>query len=38
MEKDGASINGGSHWMALEGGADSPPSGGLYTSRFASIG
>ena len=27
MEKDGASINGGSHWMALEGGADSPPTG-----------
>jgi 3-oxoacyl-[acyl-carrier-protein] synthase III len=38
MENSGASVNGGEHWMALEGGADSPPSGGSYTSRFAAIG
>lgn len=38
MEKRGASVNGGEHWMALEGGADSPSSGGSYTSRFAAIG
>jgi 3-oxoacyl-[acyl-carrier-protein] synthase-3 len=28
----------GQHWMALEGGADGPPGGGLFTSRFAAIG
>jgi len=38
MEKSNGSVNGGEHWMALEGGADSRPSGGLYTSRFAAIG
>ena len=38
MEKGHASVNGGEHWMALEGGADSPPGGGLYTSRFVGIG
>lgn len=38
MEKSGASVNGGEHWMALEGGADSPPGAGSYTSRFAAIG
>jgi 3-oxoacyl-[acyl-carrier-protein] synthase-3 len=38
MEKNGVSVNGGEHWMALEGGADSPAGGGSYTSRFAAIG
>jgi len=38
MEKSNGSLSGGEHWMALEGGADSRPSGGLYTSRFAAIG
>ncbi len=38
MEKSQASVNGSEHWMALEGGADSPPSGGSYTSRFVGIG
>jgi 3-oxoacyl-[acyl-carrier-protein] synthase-3 len=38
MEESHTSVNGGEHWMALEGGADSPPSGGTYTSRFAAIG
>ncbi len=38
METNGASRNGGEHWMALEGGVDGPPSGGSYTSRFAAIG
>ncbi|MGZ4270173.1 MAG: hypothetical protein ACXVFT_11000, partial [Solirubrobacteraceae bacterium] len=38
MEKSGGSVNGGEHWMALEGGADSPAGGGSYTSRFAAIG
>ena len=37
MEKSHTSAN-GEHWMALEGGADGPPGGGLYTSRFAAIG
>ena len=37
MEKSDTSAN-GEHWMALEGGADSPPGAGLYTSRFAAIG
>ena len=34
MEKSHTSVNGGEHWMALEGGADGPPGGGSYTSRF----
>ena len=34
----GVSVNGGEHWMALEGGADGSPPGGLYTSRFVGIG
>jgi 3-oxoacyl-[acyl-carrier-protein] synthase-3 len=38
MDKSHKSVNGGEHWMALEGGADSPPGGGSYTSRFAAIG
>jgi len=38
MQKSHTSGNGGEHWMALEGGADSSPSGGSYTSRFAGIG
>ena len=38
MEKSNGSGNGGEHWMALEGGADAPPGGGLYTSRFGAIG
>jgi 3-oxoacyl-[acyl-carrier-protein] synthase-3 len=38
MEKREVSGNGGEHWMALEGGTDSPTSGGSYTSRFAGIG
>jgi 3-oxoacyl-[acyl-carrier-protein] synthase III len=38
MEKSHMSVNGGEHWMALEGGAGSPPSGGSYTSRFVGIG
>ena len=38
MEKSQGSANGGEHWMALEGGVDSPPGAGLYTSRFAGIG
>jgi 3-oxoacyl-[acyl-carrier-protein] synthase-3 len=38
MEESHTSVNGGEHWMALEGGVDSSPSGGSYTSRFAAIG
>src|SRR5512132_4578616 len=38
MDKSHKSVNGGEHWMALEGGADSPPGRGSYTSRFAAIG
>jgi 3-oxoacyl-[acyl-carrier-protein] synthase-3 len=44
VKKDGRiegsqmSVNGGEHWMALEGGADSPPEGGSFTSRFVGIG
>ena len=34
----GVSVNSGEHWMALEGGADGSPPGGLYTSRFVGIG
>ncbi len=37
-DKSDTSVNGGEHWMALEGGADGSPGGGSYTSRFASIG
>jgi 3-oxoacyl-[acyl-carrier-protein] synthase-3 len=37
MEKK-PSGNHGAHWMALEGGADGPVNGGLYTSRFAAVG
>ena len=37
MEGHGSG-NGAEHWMALEGGADSPPGGGPYTSRFVGIG
>ncbi|MGZ4331770.1 MAG: 3-oxoacyl-ACP synthase III family protein [Solirubrobacteraceae bacterium] len=38
MKKNGASADGGEHWMALEGGVDSQPGRGSYTSRFAAIG
>ncbi|MGZ8512328.1 MAG: 3-oxoacyl-ACP synthase III family protein [Candidatus Limnocylindria bacterium] len=38
MDGNHTSRNGGEHWMSLEGGADSPPGGGPYTSRFAGIG
>ena len=38
MEMSGVSANGGEHWMALEGGVDSPPGGTGYTSRFVGIG
>jgi 3-oxoacyl-[acyl-carrier-protein] synthase III len=38
MEKSETSVNGREHWMAMEGGADGAPSGGLFTSRFAAIG
>jgi hypothetical protein len=38
METNGRPVGGGEHWMALEGGADSPAGGGFYTSRFAAIG
>ena len=38
MEKRDTSGNGDGHWMALEGGADAPPSGGAFMSRFAAIG
>ncbi|MGB0094818.1 MAG: 3-oxoacyl-[acyl-carrier-protein] synthase III C-terminal domain-containing protein [Solirubrobacteraceae bacterium] len=38
MEKSDQSVNGGEHWMALEGGIDSPSGGRSYTSRFAAIG
>jgi 3-oxoacyl-[acyl-carrier-protein] synthase III len=32
------SMDGGEHWMALEGGADGSPDGGSHTSRFVGIG
>ena len=32
------SVNGGEHWMALEGGADKSAGDGPYTSRFVGIG
>jgi len=38
MEKRGPSVDGGEHWMALEGGADGSADGGSYTSRFAAVG
>ena len=38
MEGSQTSVNGGEHWMALEGGADGSPGGGSYTSRFVGIG
>ncbi len=38
MEKSGPSVNGGEHWMALEGGVNGAPDGGSYASRFAAIG
>lgn len=38
MERSQVSVSGGEHWMALEGGAGCPPSGGPYTSRFVGIG
>ena len=38
MENSENSLDGGEHWMALEGGADDSPRGGSYTSRFAAIG
>jgi 3-oxoacyl-[acyl-carrier-protein] synthase III len=38
MEQNGASVNGGEHWMALEGGVGDPAGGGPYTSRFAAVG
>jgi 3-oxoacyl-[acyl-carrier-protein] synthase-3 len=38
MEGSRGSGNGGEHWMAFEGGADSSPNDGPYTSRFAGIG
>ena len=38
MEGSQTTVNGGEHWMALEGGADGSPDGGPYTSRFVAIG
>ncbi len=38
MEKSRGSVNGGEHWMSLEGGVNGAPGGGLYASRFAAIG
>ena len=38
MDGDHPSRNDGEQWMSLEGGADSPPSNGSHTSRFAGIG
>lgn len=38
MEGSQTSVNGGEHWMALEGGADGSPDGESYTSRFVGIG
>jgi 3-oxoacyl-[acyl-carrier-protein] synthase III len=38
MEGSHPSVNGGEHWMSLEGGADGSPRGGSYTSRFVGIG
>ena len=38
MSGSHGSVNGGEHWMALEGGADGSSGGGPYTSRFAGIG
>jgi 3-oxoacyl-[acyl-carrier-protein] synthase-3 len=38
MKKRGVPVNGGEHWMALEGGAGGSPGGGTYTSRFVGIG
>ena len=38
MEKSRASVHRGGRWMALEGGAGSPPGGGSCTSRFVGIG
>jgi 3-oxoacyl-[acyl-carrier-protein] synthase-3 len=38
MEKSGGAVNGGRHWMALEGGVDGHRGGGPYTSRFVGIG
>jgi 3-oxoacyl-[acyl-carrier-protein] synthase-3 len=38
MEKSGGAVNGGQHWMALEGGVDGSRGGGPYTSRFVGIG
>jgi hypothetical protein len=38
MDGSHTPVNGGEHWLALEGGADGSPNGGSYTSRFAGIG
>ena len=38
MEGSQTSMDGGEHWMALEGGADGSPDGGSHTSRFVGIG
>ena len=38
MEGSQTPVDGGEHWMALEGGADGSPDGGSYTSRFVGIG
>ena len=38
MEGSQRSVNGGEHWMSLEGGVDGSPDGRSYTSRFVGIG
>src|SRR6187200_2834820 len=38
MDGSQTPVNGGEHWMALEGGADGSPDDGPYTSRFVGIG
>jgi 3-oxoacyl-[acyl-carrier-protein] synthase-3 len=38
VEGSQTSMDGGEHWMALEGGADGSPDGGSHTSRFVGIG
>ena len=38
MDGSQTPVNGGEHWMALEGGTDGSPDDGPYTSRFVGIG
>lgn len=38
MTGNDSPVNGGRHWMALEGDVNGDPNGGPYTSRFAAIG